>query len=1005
MRPIPAFGLVGEGGPAAILSRRVFSFHSCRKYIASAHNPTMPISSAVIHPSALVLTEFVDERLSRLVQRCRESGVAFYDDAGVADQLKRVLLASDFAYDSFLREPTLLGPTLIGLISNPRTADARAHELAHIATDDAARGRALRRFRRRESLRLIWRDVNGLDSVAATLAGSSTLAEVCLETALRWSESALSARYGLPRDSAGNAQRMVVLGLGKLGGSELNFSSDIDLILAYAENGQTDGERMLDNETFFARVAQQVVRLLAEVTADGFAYRIDLRLRPFGSAGRIALSFAAMEQYYQRDGRDWERYAWIKARPVAGDIHAGERLIESLRPFVYRRYFDYTAFAGLREMKALIDAEVVRKDLAQHLKLGPGGIREIEFIVQLQQLIRGGREPSLRARGLLPALTVCEQLGMLTSARAKRLRDGYNFLRRLENRVQMMRDEQTHELPDDAMLRQRLARALDYADWSALMLQVDVVRSAVSEEFSALMDTPRDTMPAGQVTPLAMYWQQLVNGQAEVGSLAAAGYRDAADLHAALEGLLLSPAVRSMSPRARARLDRLMPSLLEAAVASQAPDVCLARLLKLLHAIARRSAYLALLDEQPVARQRLVDVFASSALLADRVIAHPLLLDELFDSRNDADIADSHGVRVELARRLAILPEHDTEVEIEVVQEEKHSAAFRLGLACLKQQQDARSTARGLSDLAETVVAVVLDLAERDAIHQHGRLNGYTGSGAGMAVLGYGSLGGAELGFASDLDLVFLYDGALVNSESDGAKPLDGMRYYARLAQRVVHLLTTLTRAGRLYEIDVRLRPDGGKGLLVTSLQAFTEYQRERAWTWEHQALVRARHVAGDTALCKRFAEVRADILQQPRDSVRLHAEINSMRVRWRTERDRSTPTQLDLKQGVGALLDIEFLLQALVLEHATRQPALLAHSNSAALIAAMAACGVLPSESAAALSEAHARLLATALACTLDARPRLAPRSAELATSARAVIDVVQSVGLDFVSPVVPTR
>ena len=366
------------------------------------------------------LSEFVQTRYARLIARCREAGVVLYDDAGVAEHVQRVLLASDFAYDSFLREPDMLGPDLIALMADPRHADARPPRLPANANEAEAMS-ALRRYRRREALRLIWRDINGLDPVEETLAGATALAETCLQTALHCAECEFVQRHGTPRSEAGAAQRLVVLGLGKLGGGELNFSSDIDLILAFPENGHSDGARALANETYFARMGQQLVKLLAQISADGYVFRVDLRLRPYGSSGRVALSFAAMEQYYQREGRDWERYAWIKARPVAGDVVAGKRLISTLRPFVYRRYYDYTAFAGLREMKALIDAEVARKDLARHLKLGPGGIREIEFIVQLLQLIRGGREPSLRESGLLPALGACERIGALPAASANRL--------------------------------------------------------------------------------------------------------------------------------------------------------------------------------------------------------------------------------------------------------------------------------------------------------------------------------------------------------------------------------------------------------------------------------------------------------------------------------------------------------------------------------------------------------------------------------------------------------
>jgi glutamate-ammonia-ligase adenylyltransferase len=945
---------------------------------------------------------FLNERLSRLEIACRESGVPFYDDAGVDDHLQRVLLASDFAYESFLRDPQLLGPELLQLMSDPRHADARAGVLAD-AHDDIELRAALRHFRKREALRLIWRDVNGADAVETTLAGASVLAESCIEAALRGAERQVGARHGVVRDARGQVQRMVVLALGKLGGGELNFSSDIDVVFAYAEHGesgsdQARGVRALDAATYYARIGQALVSLLADRSADGYVYRVDLRLRPFGNAGRLALSFAAMEQYFQSDGRDWERYAWIKARPVAGDRNAGARLLETLRPFMFRRYLDYTAFAGLREMKALIDAEVARKDLADHLKLGPGGIREIEFVVQLVQLIRGGREPTLRVRGLLPALAACEQLGFIPSARALRLREAYRFLRRLENRVQMFADQQTHEIPADAGVRDRLALALDYADWARLEVDLRAHRTAVGEEFAALMAVDARSSARQAQAKWPEFWRALVASEGiDARALVDAGFDPPVEVAAELEATLGSNSLRNMSALSRERLDRVMPAVFAAAAAQPQPVRCLVRLLRLVQAVARRSVYLALLDEQPAALKRLSAVFSASAFLAERVIAHPLLLDDLFDDRVDSAVPRRDAIEEELARRLAALGDGDPEAEIELIQEVRQSALFRIGLAFLGERLDAVAAARALAGIAEVVLAAVLRIAERELIATHGQLDGRSGEGAGMAIIAYGSFGGAELGFGSDLDLVFVYDGERARGESDGAKPLDGSRYYARLAQRVVHLLGVLTRAGRLYEVDVRLRPDGSKGMLVLSVDAYESYQRERAWTWELQALVRARALAGDAALGRRFVRTRASLLAAARDAQVVRTDIVQMRARWRAERDRSDVQQFDLKQGAGGLVDIEFLLQGLVLLHAARQPTLLASGNSADLIAAAAAVGVLDGAHAAALAEAHAFLLARAIGCTLDGRPRVVPREETVAGHAAAVLAAARSAGWVF--------
>jgi glutamate-ammonia-ligase adenylyltransferase len=938
---------------------------------------------------------FLNERLTRLETACREADVEFYDDAGVDDHLQRVLLTSDFAYECFLRDPRLLGPELLQLMSDPRHADARAGVLAE-AQDDLALRAGLRYFRKREALRLIWRDVNGADPVETTLAGASVLAESCTEAALRGAERLVAQRHGVIRDAKGHVQRMVVLALGKLGGGELNFSSDIDVVFAFAEHGESDGARALDGTNYYARVGQALVSLLADRDPDGYVYRVDLRLRPFGQVGRIALSFSAMEQYFQSEGRDWERYAWIKARPVAGDRNAGSRLLDTLRPFVFRRYLDYTAFAGMREMKSLIDAEVARKDLADHLKLGPGGIREIEFVVQLVQLIRGGREPTLRARGLLPALAACEQLGFIPTARASRLREAYRFLRHLENRVQMFADQQTHEIPADAQLRDRLALALDYVDWTQLDVDLRRHRAAVSEEFSELMaiDARSSALQAQATWP--QFWRDLVAGDGvDRKTLVGAGFDPPEEVASELEAVLGSNALRTMSARSRERLDRVMPAVFASALEQAEPVRCLVRLLRLVQTVARRSVYLALLDEQPAALKRLSAVFSASAFLADRVIAHPLLLDDLFDDRVDSAVLTRAAVEDDLARRLAALDSADPEAEIELIQEMRNSALFRVGLAFLGKRLDGVAAARTLAEVAEVVLATVLRIAERELVAAHGRLDAVPGEGAGMAIIAYGSFGGTELGFGSDLDLVFVYDGDRARGESDGAKPLDGQRYYARLAQRVVHLLGVLTRAGRLYEVDVRLRPDGSKGMLVLGMDAYESYQRERAWTWELQALVRARALAGDSALGRRFERTRAQLLSMPRDAAVVRNDIVQMRERWRAERDRSNAKVFDLKQGVGGLVDVEFMLQGIVLLHASTHAALLASGNSADLIATAARVGVLDANEALALTDAHAALLGYAIGCTLDGRSRVMPRDEAIARHAEQVVAVEVRLGL----------
>lgn len=938
------------------------------------------------------LRALIDDRYAELAARCRLAGVALHDDAGVAERIRRTLLASDFAFDTWFRQPQLLAPQGLERLRAGGDAGTRIEAMT-LDEDEAACMATLRRFRHAEALRLVFRDVNGLDELPETLSATSVLYEALLGAALKWSERAMAARYGQSRGHDGSLQRMVVVGFGKLGGSELNFSSDIDLVLAYPASGQSDGSRPLDNSEYFVRQGRQLVRLLNEPTVDGICARVDLRLRPFGNAGRLALPFSAMEQYYQSEGRDWERYAWIKARPVAGDRNAGKQLQDLLRPFVYRKYLDYTAFAGLREMKALIDAEVARKDLADNLKLGPGGIREVEFIVQLTQLIRGGREPSLRVRGLLPALIACEARGHIAAATAKALREAYVFLRRVENRVQMLRDAQTHDIPDDALSRERIALGLGHASWDELAEALARHRAVVSEEFAHVL-VPQGGRTASVPVEDAALWQRVCAGEIDPGSMEAAGFQPGAEAAEALIKLPQAAAVRAMSPRSREQLDRLMPQLLALARDSSAPVPGLLRLCRLVQAVARRSSYLALLEEQPAARRRLADLFARSAFLAERVIAQPLLLDDVLDPRIDQLPLKRADISAEISRVLTTLDEREAEAELERINEFKASTAFRLGLAFNDGRADAVATARRLAALAESVVIAVTALAERELVAQHGRL---PGEGTGFAVLGYGSLGGEELGFASDLDLVFVYDTQRAHAMSDGARPIEGSRWYQRLAQRVMNWLTVLTRAGRLYEVDTRLRPDGSKGLLVSSLESFTEYQRSRAWTWEHQALLRARPVAGDTALNADLMGVRREILAVPRDRASVLAEVADMRRRWRAERDRSDEYQFDLKQGYGGLLDIEFALQGLVLAHAADDPALLAATANAALIEACRAANLLDAAQAEVFARAHADLLRRALACTLDLRSRIAPREPALTALSAEVREVTAALGFDF--------
>ncbi|TKR30645.1 bifunctional [glutamate--ammonia ligase]-adenylyl-L-tyrosine phosphorylase/[glutamate--ammonia-ligase] adenylyltransferase [Luteimonas gilva] len=925
----------------------------------------------------------LDALADRALAQLRAVAPALSWSDGLIGRCRQVAIVSDFAIATLIKQPDLLA----------RWADddgATPAPAPQLRADNRSDWPALlRRYRTAESARLVWRDALGLDDVAGTLAGTTHLAESCLRTALTALEEEFAQRYGRVRSADGAIQGLVVFGLGKLGGGELNFSSDVDLVYAYPENGesrsdQDRGARSLHAEDYFARLGQQLAKLLDETTVDGFSHRVDLRLRPFGNAGRVALSFAAMEQYFQREGRDWERYAWLKARPVAGDIDAGERFLSGLRPFVYRRYLDYGALAGLREMKAAIAAEVARKELADDIKRGPGGIREIEFLAQALQLIRGGREPELQQRRLLPALQALVAARQIAPAVGDALADAYLFLRRLENRLQMLRDAQTHALPEDGTDRLRIAAGLGYSDWSELRAQLDPHRERVAAEFEALLATRR---VAAEPSALAAYWRALPD-EGDGAALAEAGFGDAVSLDGQLRDFARAPGVRDLPDAARARLDRVVPALLQAAARSRQPDAALRRVLALLQNVLRRSSYLALLDEQPDALRRLVDAVSRSALLAERVAAYPLLLDELLDARAAGPLPQREGLRAE-CEAAVVAAGDDTEAALQTLNEKRHALSFRIALAALDARQPASDSARQLAWLADAAIAIALRLAVAETAVAHGAV-----AGARFAVLGYGSLGGEELGFGSDLDLVFLYD-APSDAASDGARPLDAPRYYARLAQKLVALLGAPTAAGKLYEVDVRLRPDGAKGLLVSSLASFADYQRERAWTWEHQALVRARGVAGDASLIADFESVRAETLSRARDPQKLRDDVAAMRAKMRAELDRSDAAHFDLKQGEGGLVDLEFLLQYLVLRDSAKHPALSAPRDTTGLIRAARDTAIVDATVADALVEAHAGLLALGLACTLDRRSRRVSEDTEVSAMRGAVREAWRIFGL----------
>lgn len=838
----------------------------------------------------------------------------------------------------------------------------------------------LRRWRRAQSCKLIWRDIAGIDTVPQTLQGSTFIAEQALSVSYSALLQSMQRTHGVVRDDAGQEQFMVVLGLGKLGGGELNFSSDVDLVYAFTGHGMSDGGRSIAAETFFTRLGQRLANLLDEVSAEGFSHRVDLRLRPFGASGRLLLSFNAMEQYFQTSGRDWERYAWLKARPVAGHIESGMQLLEQLRPFVYRRYLDFTAIDGLREMKSKIEKEVLRRDLTDDLKLGRGGIREIEFFVQAMQIIYGGRTKSLQLKGLMPSLNQLQHEQLISEPVRQQLEQAYIFLRRVENRVQMIADAQTHQLPEDDESRENFAAALGYTNWMNFFTELQQHRDAVEKLFAELLSAPEQSANTADSE----------FNEITVENLQTLGFAHSKKHAERLNTLLESGSASALSDKSQSRLHRVVQQFVRLCSKAVNADQCLDHAVSFLQSIVKRGNYIALLDEQQSALSRVVQVFDESLWLSQLLINHPLLLDELLDAR----VMGQRFHSEQLSKQLDDLLAHhasDTELTLLALNEFKISYTFKIAYHFLFQKLSASIASRLLTILAEQILRQCTHIAKKELASQHGKI-----LDSSFAVIGYGSLGASTLAFNSDLDLVFLNQ--VGNQQnSDGMRPLDSPRFFLRQAQKLISILGLSTSAGSLYEVDMRLRPDGAKGLLVSTVDSFEQYQMQRAWVWELQALVRARAVAGDATLQERFELLREKLLCTPRDAVNLKSEIVAMRHRMRAELNRSSDELFDIKHGYGGLTDIEFFLQAQILTHSSEFPAIAQMRDTVAIISCMKDVGLISPEHADSLTAAYENLLAIGLHCHLNNKRRVVEINEPLMVMLKTVNDALATYGYHF--------
>ncbi len=889
------------------------------------------------------------------------------------EQCLRCFVLSEFVLQQACRDPAaFIRAHDSGELNAGLQPDQHLRQLRRLLADCADENQLqqlLRQYRNRQYVRIIWRELNRSTNLDGTCQELSALADACIETCYQWLYRQQAALYGTPvGHQCGQPQHLVVLGMGKLGAYELNLSSDVDLIFTYPQAGETSGsKRNLDNQEFFTRLGQKLIRALDNITNEGFVFRVDMRLRPYGSSGPLVHSFAAIEQYYQNQGRDWERYAMIKARVVAGDQAAGSQLLRILRPFVYRRYLDFSAIESLRGMKRLIQQEVRRKDKDDNIKLGSGGIREVEFIAQAYQLIHGGKDLSLQQRHLLVALDTLAIQGYMSTETVVALKDAYVFLRYTEHALQALADLQTQELPATGEDQARIANIMGFADWPQFLQQLNARRQLVQQHFNAVIADPEADDEEYIGAEWLPVWQNSIEESSILQQLAQAGFCDAAAAWQRLQQLHNSSQLRAMQRLGRERLDDFMPRLLAHAAEHEQPDLVLERVLPLIEAVARRSAYLVLLTENPDALSRVTELCAASPWIASQLALFPALLDELLNAGRLYSPPQAPQLAAELQERLLHIPEDDLEQQMDALRNFKLAHRLRVAASEIAGTLPLMKVSDYLTWLAEAILAQVLKLVWREMVRKHGRPQRFDHSLCEMdfVIVGYGKLGGIELGHGSDLDLVFIYDADPL-AETDGARPIDGAQFYTRLGQRLISMLTTRTTSGALYEVDMRLRPGGESGLLVSSLGAFSRYQEQEAWTWEHQALVRARVVAGCPGLSQRFEQVRHDILARQRELHNLREEVSQMRARMRANHATaatggglgdnafSPQSSFDLKQDAGGIVDLEFMVQYAVLAWSWQHPRLVIYTDNIRILDELQAAGLLGAQEVQQLQEAY---------------------------------------------------
>ncbi|OSM05230.1 bifunctional [glutamate--ammonia ligase]-adenylyl-L-tyrosine phosphorylase/[glutamate--ammonia-ligase] adenylyltransferase [Magnetofaba australis] len=820
-----------------------------------------------------------------------------------------------------------------------------------LATKDRAEAeKRLRIHKHRLFFAVGARELAGHILLEQTTETLSLLAEICLEACYQWLRRDLAAIHGEPmsrqEDGSEAPSRFVILGMGKFGARELNFSSDIDLIYLHDVNdGQTTGPRQIAIKQFFIKLGRELMKMMHTPSAEGFVFRTDLRLRPEGESGDLSIPLLSAETYYESWGQTWERAAMIKARPVAGDIAMGEAFLTSLRPFVYRRYLDYSALESIREMKHKIDRKVNNAEgYGRNVKLGFGGIREIEFFAQSQQLIHGGKIPELRTRETITALRLLREHGFLDYERCETLCANYRFLRTVEHRIQIEREQQTHNLPtdDDTQEWEALSRRMGM-DLATFRAKLDSVRKQVHGIYQELFFGGHESAEEAALGERA---EELMRCNIDSPRcdelLIAAGVEDLAAGRDFLTLLREGPRRSALTETDQLWFDKLAPRVLDAVLDAADPDLAITHAAEFLEQLIFHPHYLALLVESPGVLNLLIPIFGASPLLSRFFIRTPALMDRLVSQEFLAGYQGQSRLRQELTGMLTQVD--DAETRHELIRSFKNTEVLRLGIRDLGGLADLSETMAGLSAIATISLEQVFNDAWRELAERHGAPMMTNADGervrARFAILAMGKLGGDELNYSSDLDLIFLHTSSGEQSWTDGERSVSNNQFFAKLGQRIIHGITALTRGGRLYELDMRLRPSGNSGPIVSAWDSFKQYQLNEAWTWEHQALTRARVVVGDADTARLVGQFIHDVIAQPRDLATLRDDVHAMRERIYQEK-KPPESVIDIKQARGGVVDVEFLIQYLILGHAHTHPNVI-HRNASRALTAIYRAGLL---------------------------------------------------------------